>query len=242
MIKSRYFKNDFLWTLEKNASLMVFDMNGLIVDDEELQRRAVNEVLKPYAIDLSEQEWILECVGTGAARYLKRILERAGISPEGKLITRLVEAKNRIYELLTAGQLHDLIRPGVENMLRFFSREKSIQLAVATSALPAEMESILGDGGLGIRELFDYIITGADVSRSKPDPEIYITLTDRAGIAPSASLVFEDSGPGIEASAEAGIPCIAVPNRYTASQDFSLASCVVNNLTPDAKVLSIYEH
>jgi len=242
MTKRRYFKDDFLWKLAKKASLMVFDMNGLIIDDEDLQRMAVNEVLKPYAIELSEQDWILECVGTRADRYLKRILKKVGISPESELISSLVEAKNRMYERLIAGQVKKLIRPGVENILEFFSKERSIQLAVATSALPAEMESILGERGLGIKELFDFIITGADVSQSKPDPEIYHALTDRSGTSPSASLVFEDSGPGIEASARAGIPCIAIPNRFTAGQDFSLACCVINDLTPDAKVLAIHEH
>jgi HAD superfamily hydrolase (TIGR01509 family) len=242
MTKNRYFKNEFLWNLEKNASLVVFDLNGLIIDDEELQRRAVNEVLKPYGIELSEQDWILECVGTRADRYLKRILKKVGISPGSELVSNLIEEKNRIYELFIAGQAKKLTRPGVESILGFFSRERSVQLAVATSALPAEMESILGDDGLGIKEHFDYIITGADVSRSKPDPETYNILTDLSGTHPSASLVFEDSGPGIAASARAGIPCIAVPNRYTAGQDFSLACCVIDNLTPDAKVLSIHEH
>jgi beta-phosphoglucomutase-like phosphatase (HAD superfamily) len=112
-----------------------------------------------------------------------------------------------------------------------------VLLAVATSAHPDEVESILGKKGLGIRDLFSHLITGDQVSRSKPDPEIYETLTDRTGIPPHLTLVFEDSGPGITASTAAGLPCIAVPNDYTRGQDFSTALCVVTDLTPEAKVL-----
>jgi beta-phosphoglucomutase-like phosphatase (HAD superfamily) len=75
------------------------------------------------------------------------------------------------------------------------------------------------------------------VEKGKPDPEIYDLLAARAGVAHGECLVFEDSGLGVEAAHRAGMTCLAVPNRFTRSQDFDSAAFVLNDVTRHAKII-----
>jgi beta-phosphoglucomutase-like phosphatase (HAD superfamily) len=145
MKRNFYFKEPFLRMLQEQAFLMVFDMNGLIIDDEVIQRRSVNDALKALYIELSEREWIEDCVGRRAAVYLQSTLQQRSIPVDREMISELVAEKNRRYH-------------------------------------------------------------------------------------------FEDSEQGAAACFGAGIPCIAVPKRYTINQVFSRARCIVDNLTQEAKV------
>jgi beta-phosphoglucomutase-like phosphatase (HAD superfamily) len=65
---------------------------------------------------------------------------------------------------------------------------------------------------------------------SKPAPDVYLAAAAQLGVAPSACLAIEDSGPGVFAAKRAGMTCVAVPNRWTADQDFSEADIVLESL------------
>ena len=70
------------------------------------------------------------------------------------------------------------------DFIDYLSMNSNTDLALCTSALYDEIETILGSDGLGIRDRFAYIVSGADVKRSKPDPEIYSKLAAISGIVP----------------------------------------------------------
>jgi beta-phosphoglucomutase-like phosphatase (HAD superfamily) len=185
----RYFFDERLDQAFEGADLIVFDMNGLIVNDEGVQLESVNRVLHPYSIHVAREYWINKCVGKRADCYLLQILSENGKIEDAHRVKSLVEEKNRWYEELIADKVTRLV------------------------------------------------LTGEDVKRSKPDPEIYERLLTLSGIPSYRCLVLEDSGPGVEASHAAGAACIAVPNEYTAKQDFSNASWVISDLTETARIL-----
>jgi len=238
MKKDLYFENPLLKAFVQRAKLVIFDMNGLIVDDEAIQLESVNRIFENFNIKLDKSYWITNCVGKRADEYLTSIFKKHNISVDVKFLTGLIANKNQWYQTLVSQNISRLVRPGVLDIINFFSKSPVYLLSLATSALEPELETILGYDGLNIKHHFRHIITGAEVRRSKPDPEIYQLLSARAGIQPSRCLVFEDSGHGVTASHRAGIPCIAVPNRFTAHQDFSNARCVVDNLTRSANIIS----
>ena len=130
--------------LEK-AQLVVFDMNGLIVDDEAVQMESVNRVVDQFHIHINEEYWIKECLGRRADVYLNAILKRKNIAID---IIAMVEEKNRWYKRMIAHSVHRLIRPGVQEIIDYLWKIQSHTLALATSALPGELETIMGKKGV----------------------------------------------------------------------------------------------
>lgn len=262
-----YFKNRALQSMFDRARLIIFDMNGLIIDDEALQLHSVNLALEPFGITVSERYWIEHCVGKRADEYFTSLLKGPGgmevlhlneapnnadrdkppikrlplKRPEGAQapadIREVVAAKNRFYHLLIAGEVKNLIRPGVLELFTYLSNRIDQKVALATSAHPAEIETILGEGGLRLKHRFHFIVSGIEVEKSKPDPQIYTRLLRLTGVTPGQCLVLEDSGIGVAAARMADMVCIAIPNRFTQKQDFSGAAYILDNLTRDAKAV-----
>jgi len=84
--------------------------------------------------------------------------------------------------------------------------------------------------------LVNYVVYGDDVTAGKPDPEIFENVRARLPSS-GAYIVFEDSQAGVESAKAAKMVSIAVPNRFTARQDFSAADFVISGLTRDAVLL-----
>jgi hypothetical protein len=100
---------------------------------------------------------------------------------------------------------------------------------LATSTTQTGASMIIGKNGLNVWNSFNVVVTGDDVERAKPDPEIYNRVLLELGDA-LAYLVFEDSLSGVTSAKLAGMSCIAVPNRFTASQNFAMADLVITSL------------
>jgi beta-phosphoglucomutase-like phosphatase (HAD superfamily) len=111
-----------------------------------------------------------------------------------------------------------------------------IPKAVATSSNRRFAERALAFFDLEPR--FEFILTSEDVSRGKPDPEIYLKGLQVLGITSAEAVVVEDSRVGLMAAAAAGITCLVTVNGYTAREDTSGADLVVSELgdPPDVQV------
>jgi HAD superfamily hydrolase (TIGR01509 family) len=105
-----------------------------------------------------------------------------------------------------------------------------MRLAIASSSTRAVIDALLR--ALGVDDIFAVRISGEDpaVQQSKPAPDVYLAAAARLGVEPAACLAIEDSGPGVRAAKQAGMTCIAVPNRWTADQDFGEADVVLESL------------
>ena len=186
-----------------------------------------------------ESYWIEKCVGQRAEDYFQEILLKHGKDFSSTDLSPLVASKNKHYHEAIVKQVTDLTRPGVRELITYLSEETQKQLALCTSAHPDEIETVLGGSGLGLKTRFAFIVTGRDVDKCKPDPEIYLKVADRSGFSPSVCLVFEDSGIGVRSAAAAGMTCIAVPNQFTEHQDFAQANCIIDSLRKNAQKYSI---
>ncbi|MBT3813017.1 MAG: HAD family phosphatase [Gammaproteobacteria bacterium] len=230
-----YFDNPKLDQVLANSNLAIFDMNGLIIDDEGVQLEAVNQMLKEYDIQISEDYWINECVGHKASEFLLRIMQENEVNPSLYTVDELGNKKNENYRSLVQENLKKLVRPGVFELIKYISEDTDKKLAVSTSASKKEVEIILG--GLGIKDKFEVIVCGDEVKKGKPDPETYLKVSETTKIKPDTCLVFEDTSIGLQAATSAGMHCFSVPNKYTQKQDFSRADFVVSDLTPNAKIV-----
>lgn len=215
--------NVTLKELLNSARLVIFDLNGLIIDDEGVQFQAAQKALTPLGIDLTEQYWISSCVGHRANEYFSKILGEEG---DPTTINKLVIRKNELYRTLVANSLQSIVRPNIRELMDLLICKGSHSLALSTSAMPAEVDIILGKNGLDLLRHFHFTVNGAEVSKPKPDPETYLRVLTQAASAPEEALALEDSAVGVASAVNANIPVIAVPNRFTKDQDFSSAKLV----------------
>jgi len=129
----------------------------------------------------------------------------------------------RYLELLTTD-----LRPmdGALKLLETLRGKKT--LALASSSYRDAVEGVVR--GLDIGHYFQVIVTGLDVERVKPAPDIFLAAAQQAGAIPSQCVVFEDAEKGVLAALAAGMSCIAVPTEQTRHHNFSQATRVCSSL------------
>jgi HAD superfamily hydrolase (TIGR01509 family) len=210
---------------------VIFDFNGIIVDDEPIHFQLFQKVLAEEGIVLTEEAYYARYLGfddKGAFGAAYRENNRWLTSEE---LSELIERKTTYYQ--EAIRNHVAIFPGVKKLIAQLSRE--LPLAVASGALRHEIETILSTAGL--LNCFGIIVASEDVERGKPEPEIFLTALAKLNadaavgnpIGPAECLVIEDSKEGIKGARRAGMKCLAVTNSHRAEL-LGEANAVVKNL------------
>jgi HAD superfamily hydrolase (TIGR01509 family) len=130
--------------------------------------------------------------------------------------------------------------PGVEVLLRE-AQARGLARAVASSSSCGWVEGWLRRHG--IRILLDVVVARDDVTRVKPDPELFLLAARRLDVAPERCVVFEDTPNGMRAALAAGMHCVAVPNDLTRSLARPEVDLVMGSLDerPLAEVLEAVE-
>jgi HAD superfamily hydrolase (TIGR01509 family) len=219
-LTSNYFTNPVLAALLNNADVVISDFNGLMVDDEPMHLAASNfaiaELDKTGApIVMTDAQWGEICVGHHPVNWLPIILGRP--LEEGELDAFQKIKAEKYFELVgekARNKDPDFVRPGVLELIKYIYTKTNKSLALATTASPNVVEKVLGKEGLNILHLFAFTLCADQVTKPKPDPEIYLKIKEHFGQT-LHYLVFEDSKQGKDAAKGAGMDCIAVPNRYT---------------------------
>jgi HAD superfamily hydrolase (TIGR01509 family) len=201
---------------------LVFDFDGLIVDTEGPIFRAWQRIYREHGQELPRERW-LTIIGTATGPFdpLLDLRKRTGEALAGDALDAL---ERRYYQEATAMQQ---LLPGVERYLAD-ARRLQLKTAVASSSKATWVMDHLER--FGIQENFDAILCREDVSRTKPDPELYLKALERLAVTPSEAIAFEDSANGIRAAKAAGIFCVAVPNPLTADMDLHQADLRLESL------------
>lgn len=189
---------------------VLFDMDGVLVDSEPFICRAAVMMFREMGCEVSPDDFI-PFVGMGENRYIGGVAQKHGIKVD------IERVKARTYEIfgdIIQGRLSPL--PGSRE---FISKclEKNLMIALATSADRIKMQANLREIGLP-ESTFNSIITGLDVERKKPFPDIYIMAANSLGLNPSECLVVEDAVSGIKAGKAAGCRCLAVTSSFESSK------------------------
>ncbi len=211
---------------------VIFDVDGLIVDTEEIYCRTFNETLQVHDVSLTRQDYTV-CVGHPVAQNCKYAVDKfgLGVSPEA-----ICEAWMARFEEAISDPDGVPLMPGFLEILGHV-RRVGYRLGIASSTERARMETTLRNGLLSrlsdvssLDEIFTVILSGSDVEQIKPAPDIYLLAAERLGILPERCVVFEDSEAGVRAAKGAGMTVIAVPNFFTEHQDHTGADVVLSEL------------
>lgn len=198
---------------------ILMDFNGVIIDDEPLQMRAYQELLKADGIDLTEEQYAASH-GMDDRTFVEAAFRRAGREPDASRTSEIIASKIKLWRGMIADELP--IFPGVENFIR--KMEKDFALGIVSMANREEIEHVLEASGLA--QCFAVIVSAEDVAACKPDPECYhrgFNLIDdwriRRGSNPMTHgecLVVEDTAAGILAGKNAGLKTLGVTNTVDA--------------------------
>jgi beta-phosphoglucomutase len=208
---------------------VIFDFNGIIVDDEPIHFEMFQKVFAEEGIDLSKEAYYARYLGfddRGAFSFGYREHNRP---LNHEKLTELIDRKAVYYQ--EAIRNHVAIFPGVKELVADLAN--NLPLAVASGALRHEIETILTT--VGLIHHFKAIVSAEDIERGKPEPDIYLkalaTLNAQYNVAIQASecVVIEDSKEGIKGARRAGMKCLAVTNSHPAEL-LRDADSIVNSL------------
>lgn len=200
---------------------ILFDFNGVIIDDEPLQMKSYQEVLRTTeGITLTEADYYAS-LGMDDRTFVRTTFARAGKELDDKHLRAVIEEKSVLHRQMIEGELP--LFPGVETFIKAARRE--FALGVVSMARLVEIEHVLERAKLA--EAFSVVVSAEDVSVCKPDPACYklgFKLLDAARYAagkmsmtPDECLAIEDAPPGIRAARAAGLRTLGVTNTVDAA-------------------------
>ena len=190
---------------------VIFDMDGVLVDSEPFGFEALRRVMARHGLSYTEEE---------NAEFLGRTtLDSCRIL---KARHHLSESPETLADWYIEGMLEQIGRgpipmAGVPAVLQRV-RASGYRMALASSAEVRVIEANLVALALG--PLFDAVVSGTQVARGKPAPDVFVAAAERLGVAPGDCLVVEDSRNGLLAAKAAGMRCAVVPCDHTRHQDF----------------------
>ncbi len=210
---------------------IIFDFNGILVDDEPIHLKLFQKVLNEEGISISEEDYYARYLGMDDRGCFKAAYQDHGRKLDEASLAELVRRKARYYRETIEKRI--VVFPGVKKLIPALSSR--FPLAIASGALRSEIEMILHS--IGLKKYFKVIVSAEDVSEGKPNPEIFLKalgLLNQQNISgrpivPSQCLVVEDSKEGIMGARHAGIKCLAVTNSRPA-KELREADAVVESL------------
>lgn len=201
-------------------SAFIFDLDGVLVDTAKYHYLAWLHISKKYGYIFNET--INEKLkGVSREKCLDIILKLSSITINDQKKAIILKEKNDIYLDYIETLTPDEVLPGVINILDY-AKENSISICLGSASKNAK--PILDK--VGIADYFDCIVDGTDVSKAKPDPEVFLKGADQLNVEPIDCIVFEDSEAGIEAAINAGMKTIGIGDKFILKK----ANLIINNL------------
>ncbi len=188
---------------------ILFDMDGVLIDSEQLMRASAIRALADYGVQAKHEDF-LEFTGMGEDRFVGGVAEKYGLT----YVTAMKDLAYDYFGQDVKQQAH--IPAGVKEMLLQL-HDMGLTLAVCSAADLRKVRYNIQAIGVDER-LFTALVTGSDVTRKKPFPDIYLEGARRVGMMPEDCLVVEDAISGIRAAHAAGMDAAAVPTTFTAEQ------------------------
>lgn len=209
-----------MYCLDSRLRALLFDFDGLLLDTESAEFRAWCELYERHGQTLELSTWS-RAIGTLGGFDPSEHLRSLGSPPSAEA---LADQKRRVLDLCE----RENFLPGVDSLLRD-ARSRGLQTCIVSSSSRGWIEGHL-NRRCGL-EPFDAIVcANGDPARAKPRPTLYLEALECLGVNADQAIAFEDSPNGIAAAKAAGLFCVAVPNRLTASLDLCAADVVLESL------------
>jgi len=211
----------------QNKKLFIFDLDGTLVDTAPDFKNSINYMLN----ELNESEVSLEeirnWVGYGARELIRRTVVDKNIPHDEQRIEEML----KIFLLHYTHNIDDdsVLFNNVRNVLEFL-KDNGIKLAVCTNKME-RLSNILLEK-LNVLHMFDYLVGGDSLSKSKPDPFPLLNICEKLNTEISDSIMIGDSVTDLNAGKGAGMPVVLVSYGYTDNKDiYNKADLVINDFS-----------
>ncbi|MBZ9630548.1 beta-phosphoglucomutase [Salegentibacter sp. LM13S] len=205
----------------KTTKGVIFDLDGVIVDTAKFHFLAWRKLANDLGFDFTKEQ-NEQLKGVSRVESLKKILEWGELELSKTEFKRQMTLKNENYLSYVAKMDEDEILPGVQKVIDYLI-ENNIPFALGSASKNAR--TILKK--INLLDKFDAIVDGNDVSKAKPDPEVFLIAAERINIKPENSIVFEDSVAGVQAANNANMMSIGIGEEKTLGE----AEYVFNDFT-----------
>jgi beta-phosphoglucomutase family hydrolase len=199
---------------------VVFDMDGVLVDSAGAHFESWRALGAENGLTITQAQF-----AATFGRHNGDIVPILFGAVSQQRLTALADRKEALYRDIVRGRVPAV--PGAADLVREL-RAAGLRLAVGSSGPLANIRLILRE--LGVSELFDAISSGEDVTRGKPDPQVFQIACERLGLPPQRCIVIEDAPVGIAAAKAAGCRAVAVMLHHGRDK-FTEADVVVERLS-----------
>lgn len=185
---------------------VIFDMDGVLVDSEDAMKTTSIESLKRFGINPAKDDFT-EFTGMGENAFIGGVAGKYGLEYN-------TEMKEYAYKLYVE-KARELVfvYPGVKETIARV-KQAGCKIAVASAADMIKVKTNLACIGAD-ESLFDAFVTGSDVEKKKPNPEIFLKAAESMGVLPENCIVIEDAKSGIAAAKAAKMQCIGITTAFS---------------------------
>lgn len=207
--------------MKHKFNLVIFDVDGVILDSEPLHYRAKVEILRSFSLD--ETFDLKEYVGMPNKDLWSRVIL------ENHLEETPGDLEMRQFDLILSYIREDHLTE-TKGLFRLLAALNKFHIctAIASSSNRYYVDRILDY--FKIKQFFPYSVTGDEVKLQKPHPDIYQEVLRLSGISKDNAIAIEDSKAGVQAAVSAGIQCLGYRNLTSGAQDLSLADGTIGKL------------
>jgi len=196
--------------LTDNKKWAFFDLDGTLVDSENINYDLYREVInKMHGVEITYNEWKIGFTGRRPQDSIPNFLKQKGITAKEFNFNEFVTLAKPIKDDYVFNKLlsNSNLIFGAKDYL-FKLKMSGCKLLLTTSTVRIYAESILKQ--YNIKDIFEHIITGDDVSKGKPNSQVYLLALRKSNASPGETIVFEDSKSGVESALAAGLDCVQI--------------------------------
>lgn len=193
--------------MQKRIKAIVFDMDGVLIEAKDWHYEALNKALRLFGYEISRYDHLVTYDGLPTSKKLEMLSLEKGL-PRG-----LHQFINQMKQSYTVDMVHTSCSP------RFFHeyalsrlRAEGYRIAVASNSIRNTVQLMMEKSGL--LPYLEFFLSNQDVTKAKPDPEIYLKAVQTLGLEPSEVMVVEDNHNGIQAATAAGTHVMKVETVY----------------------------
>lgn len=200
----------------QHKKAFLFDLDGVIVDTAKFHFLAWKNLAESLDISFSEEE-NEQLKGVSRVKSLEKILDWGNKTISEENFNSLMAKKNEEYLSFVDDMSEKDILPGVLNTLNYL-QENNYPIALGSASKNARR--ILSK--VGLNSYFDHIVDGNEVSKAKPDPEVFLKGCQLLEVEPRSAIVFEDSRAGIQAANIASMTSVGIGDESVLNEaDFN---------------------
>ena len=206
----------------KKLQCVIFDMDGVIIDSEEIHKKAYYETFNSLGVDVSE-ELYKTMTGSSTINAFQKLVNHFNLNdiPEELVLQKRKRYVNYFENDPTLALVH-----GVKELIQFLNKQ-NLTLVLASSSAMVNINRVFSR--FDLNQYFTAKISGADLTASKPHPEIFEKAAILGGVPKEQCIVIEDSDNGIKAANDAGIFVVGYENPLVSDQTLKDANLIIRD-------------